>query len=142
METFSGCELQITGCELQIEFCSMHIGKKIMKLRELRGIKQEDLAQHLNISQQAVSKLEGKEDIDAHTLEKIAERLGFTVDAIKEFNPDAIIQHVQQQSGNLGNVIGYNINPLDKIVELYEQLLKAKEREIESLKQQLQDKHS
>ncbi len=115
----------------------MHLGRNISKLRELKGIKQEDFAKMLKITQQAVSKLESKKDIDDATLQKIADKLGMPSDAIKEFNPDAIVQHVQQQTGNLGNVIGYNINPLDKIVELYEKLLKEKDKEIIKLKSQL-----
>ncbi|HTN20446.1 MAG TPA: helix-turn-helix transcriptional regulator [Pelobium sp.] len=37
---------------------TLHIGRKISRIRELRGMKQEALAQELGISQQAVSKLE------------------------------------------------------------------------------------
>ena len=111
--------------------------RNITKVRDLTGIEQEDFAKMLKITQQAVSKLESKKDIDDATLQKIADKLGMPSDAIKEFNPDAIVQHVQQQTGNLGNVIGYNINPLDKIVELYEKLLKEKDKEIIKLKSQL-----
>ena len=43
---------------------TMHIGRKISRIRELRGIKQETLAQELGVSQQAVSKLEQSEAVD------------------------------------------------------------------------------
>lgn len=125
----------------------MHIGRNVSRLRELKGIKQEDFAKLLKISQQAVSKLENKKEIDDATLQKIADKLGLPLDAIKEFNPDAVIQNVQQHTGNLGNVIGYNVNPIDKIVELYEKLLKekdllleAKNREFETLKRNSKSK--
>lgn len=112
----------------------MHLGRNISKLRELKGIKQEDFAKMLKITQQAVSKMESKKDIDDATLQKIADKLGMTPDSIKEFNLDTMIQTVHQHSGNNGNII--NINPVDKIVELYEKLLKEKDGIIKSLKKE------
>lgn len=41
----------------------MHLGRNISKLRELKGIKQEDFAKMLKITQQAVSKLESKKKL-------------------------------------------------------------------------------
>lgn len=116
----------------------MHLGRNVSKLRELKGIKQEDFAKMLKITQQAVSKLESKKEIDDATLNKIADKLGLKADAIKEFNPDAVVQNIQQHTGNLGNVIGYNINPVDKIVELYEKLLKEKDSIIKSQKKEIE----
>ena len=113
-----------------------HVGRNITKLRELRGIKQEELAQMLGISQQAVSNLENKEEIDDETLAKIADKLGFTLEGIKGFNSEFVINSINQQGGNV-----YNINPLDKIIELYEkiilekdQVIKLKDHEIEYLR--------
>lgn len=119
----------------------MHVGRKITKLRELKGIKQEDLAKLMKISQQAVSKLENKSEIDDETLKKIAESLGYTLEGIKEFNPDALIQSINQHCGNVNVAETLHINPLDKIIELYDKMLKEKDEiiatqkmEIESLK--------
>ncbi|WP_310586788.1 helix-turn-helix domain-containing protein [Runella salmonicolor] len=42
------------------------------RIREMLGIKQDALALSLGVSQQAISQLEQKEIIDAHTLEKLA----------------------------------------------------------------------
>ena len=55
-----------------------HIGKKISRLRELKGLKQDAIAIELGISQQAVSKLEQSETIEDDVLEKIAKVLGLT----------------------------------------------------------------
>ncbi|HEY1022626.1 MAG TPA: helix-turn-helix transcriptional regulator, partial [Flavisolibacter sp.] len=57
---------------------SNHIGRKISRIRELRGMKQEALAAELGISQQAVSKLEQSEKIEEEVLEKVANILGVT----------------------------------------------------------------
>ena len=63
----------------------MHIGRKICRIREIRGIKQEALAQELGITQQQVSRLEQSETIEEEVLEKIAKILGVTSDAIQKF---------------------------------------------------------
>jgi transcriptional regulator with XRE-family HTH domain len=47
----------------------MHLGRKISRIRELRGMKQETLAAALGVSQQAISKLEQSEYIDDEKLE-------------------------------------------------------------------------
>ena len=40
-----------------------HIGRKIARIRELRGMKQETLAQELGISQQSISHIEQSEHV-------------------------------------------------------------------------------
>ncbi len=65
---------------------TIHIGRKISKLRELKGIKQETLAAELGISQQAVSKIEQSADVKEEALDKIAKVLGLTLDAICAFS--------------------------------------------------------
>ena len=50
-----------------------HIGRKISRIRELRGMKQETLAEELGISQQAVSNIENSEKVDDAKLEEIAQ---------------------------------------------------------------------
>ena len=70
---------------------NLHIGRKISKIRELRGMKQETLAAELGISQQAVSKIEQSADVDGEALEKISKILGVPADAIKNFNDDAVL---------------------------------------------------
>ena len=46
-----------------------HIGRKIARIRELRGMKQETLAEELGISQQSVSSLEKSETLEDEKLE-------------------------------------------------------------------------
>ena len=45
-----------------------HIGRKISRIRELRGIKQEALAAELKVSQQTISRLEQSETIEDEVL--------------------------------------------------------------------------
>ena len=53
-----------------------HIGRKISRIRELRGIKQETLASEMGVSQQTVSRLEQSETIEDEVLLKVAGVLG------------------------------------------------------------------
>ena len=61
----------------------MTLGKRIATLRKEKGIKQEELAQMLDISGQAVSKWENDLTCpDINTLPKLAQILGVTVDEL------------------------------------------------------------
>jgi len=126
---------------------TLHIGRKISKIRELRGMKQETLATELGISQQAISKIEQSADVDGEALEKIAKVLGVPADAIKNFNDDAVLNIISNtftsQDTSTLNAINFqpSFNPIDKIVELYnekivlfERLLQAEKEKNELLK--------
>ena len=126
---------------------TLHIGRKISKIRELRGMKQETLAAELGISQQAVSKIEQSADVDSEALEKISKILGVPADAIKNFNDDAVLNIISNtftsQDTSTLNAINFqpSFNPIDKIVELYnekivllERLLQAEKEKNELLK--------
>jgi transcriptional regulator with XRE-family HTH domain len=119
-----------------------HIGRKISRIRELRGIKQEHLATELGVSQQTVSRIEQSETIENEVLEKVAGALGVSVEAIKNYSDEAVIYNIQNnyEGSNSGvntvSVMNYqcNFNPLDKVIELYERLLQAEKDKHEALK--------
>lgn len=56
----------------------MITGHQLRLLRLLKDVKQKTIARHLNISQQAYSKLEKAEHINGEKLEKIIKALGLT----------------------------------------------------------------
>jgi len=125
-----------------------HIGRKISRIRELRDMKQEALAQALGTNQQAVSILENSETIDEDKLIAIAKVLGVTVEAIKSFSEEGMINYFNTFNDSGNNTFGdYNaitFNPLDKLMEaveenkkLYERLLKAEQDKIEYLEKLL-----
>lgn len=61
----------------------MTLGKRIAMLRRQRGLKQEDLANTLGVSSQAVSKWENDQTCpDISLLPKLAELLGVSVDEL------------------------------------------------------------
>ena len=126
-----------------------HLGRKISRIRELRGMKQEALAIELGISQQAISKLEQSAEIEDATLEKVAKVLGVSAEAIKNYSDEAVIYNIQNnyEGANSGAanvaVANYNctFNPIDKWLEvieenkkLYERLLASEREKIEILK--------
>ncbi|MDB5024583.1 MAG: transcriptional regulator [Mucilaginibacter sp.] len=126
---------------------TLHIGRKISRIRELRGIKQEALAAELGISQQAVSKIEQSEKIEDEVLERVSQALGVTSDAVKKFNEEAAINYFNTFNDSTISDSSFNnfhctFNPIDKIVELYnekvellERLLKSEQEKVELLKQ-------
>ena len=126
-----------------------HIGRKISRIRELRDMKQEALAQALGTSQQTVSAIENSETIDDEKLAEVAKALGVTVEAIKSFSEDNMINYFNNfhdtsiNNGHFGNN-HCTFNPLDKLIEtfhekekLYERLLQAEKDKIEYLEKLL-----
>ena len=115
----------------------VHIGRKISRIREIRGIKQDYLAIELGVSQQTISKIEQSEEVEDAMLEKIAGVLGVSAEAIKNFSEEVLIFHIQNMHDN-ASAYQYNYqchyNPLDKVVELYERLLASEREKNEILK--------
>ena len=60
----------------------------LQELRQQRGLTQQQLAEHLEIQQAAVSKMEGQEDIHISTLRRIVAAMGGQLKLIATF-PDA-----------------------------------------------------
>ncbi|OXG09250.1 DNA-binding XRE family transcriptional regulator [Flavobacterium araucananum] len=122
-----------------------HIGRKISRIRELRDMKQDALAEALGISQQTVSTIENSETIDDEKLKAIAEVLGVSAEGIKNFSEEAvlnIIGNTYQDNGIVNAGLNYNcsFNPLDKVVELYERLVLVEKEKVEYLEKLLKGK--
>jgi transcriptional regulator with XRE-family HTH domain len=112
-----------------------HIGRKISKIRELRGMKQEALAFAIGVSQQTISNIENSETIDDDKLQEIAKALGVSQEAIKNFSEEAAINFFNSfydnsfaHSQGTFNASHCTFNPLDKIIALFEEKEKLFER--------------
>src|SRR5690554_5670567 len=120
-----------------------HIGRKISRIRELRGMKQEFLAMELGLSQQTISNMEQSETIEEDKLEQVAKALGVTVEGIKNFSDEAILNIISNtfnsNDHSVLNAINFqpNFNPLDKLVEAYEENKKLYERLLEAEKEKI-----
>jgi transcriptional regulator with XRE-family HTH domain len=118
-----------------------HIGRNIQKVRVYLGVKQDALATDLGISQQAVSNIEQQDDIDDGLLSKIAGVLGVSAEVIKDFDLERAIYNINSykdatiSDGAITTVYAASqqFNPIEKIVELYERLLKSEKEKIEIL---------
>lgn len=114
-------------------------------------MKQEALAQAMGTNQQAVSIIENSETIDEEKLIEVAKALGVSVEAIKNFSEEGVINYFNSftDTKNSNVNFGHNctFNPLDKLVEsyeenkkLYERLLQAEKDKIEYLEKLLKAK--
>lgn len=119
-----------------------HLGRKISRIRELRGIKQETLALKLGVSQQSISLMEQSEMVEEDKLEQVATVLGVTAEAIKNFSEELAINYFntfndQVSSSNFGHNNTCTFNPLDKLIEAYEENKKLYERLLEAEKEKV-----
>jgi len=115
-----------------------HIGNRIKRIREERDYSQDYIAQRLNITQKAYSKIETNQTrLSVDNLLKIAEVLETSVNKILDIDGGTVYNNYSTHNGE-GIVI--NKTTSDKIIELYDKLLKAKDDEITSLKELLKDK--
>lgn len=130
-----------------------HIGRNISRIRELREMKQEALAQAIGVSQQTISTIENSETVDDEKLQEIAKALGVSAEAIKAFSEEGVFNYFNNfydnSASNGQGAFGpiYNFNPLDKLVEvfeenkeLYKQLVQAEKDKVAYLEKLLNDK--
>jgi len=123
----------------------VHHGRNIKRLREMLGVKQEFIAHELNMTQQTISKLEQKEEIEDEVLEKVSKVLNVPLDAIKNLNDDATTNYINTFYNNQGNGFFANnvtFNPIDKVIELYERLLTAEKEKVAMLEKLLNEKRN
>ena len=113
----------------------LHMGRKIERVRRLRGMTQTDLGEALNITKQAVSKMEQTEQIDDERLDGIAAALGVTLEGLKKFNEETVLYNTINFYENCGvktsavsNNHTFNNFPIEQAIEMFEKLLQ-KERE-------------
>ena len=120
-----------------------HLGRNISRIREMKGMKQETLAEILGISQQKMSVIENTEELDDAKLNEIAKALDVPANAIKEYSDERMINFVNNFYDNsLSNSHGAifspsncTFNPLDKLVEAYDENKKLYERLLQAEKE-------
>lgn len=122
----------------------VHQGRNIKRFRDILGVKQETLAAKLEMTQQAFSKFEQKEEIDEKILSKVAEALQIPVEAIKNMTDEAAFNIIGNTFQNDSSAYVYqykcNFNPIDKVVELYERMLKTEQEKVSLLQEALREK--
>jgi len=124
----------------------IHQGRNVKRFREMLGIKQEAFATELgeDWNQKKVSLLEQKETIEDDLLQQVAKVLKVPVEAIKNFDEQAAINIVSNtfhdfKDNSIASAMNYqcSFNPLDKVIELYERMLRDKSDMIKKLETML-----
>lgn len=103
----------------------MQLGDKIRKIRDLRGLKQEEIAAKLHITAQAYSKIERNETkIDLERLKQIADALDISVADIEAFSDkNLFINNLNECPNGQGTYfIVNNYQNNEDMLKLYEKL--------------------
>ena len=109
---------------------TIHLGRKIERVRRLRGMTQAELGDLLGITKQAVSKIEQTEKFD---------------DGLKSFNEETILYNtnnfyencgVKSAVSNTGNNQTFNSFPVEQVIEIFEKLLDKQKEQFETLKKE------
>lgn len=123
----------------------IHLGRNIARFRSMLGVKQDSLATSMgdDWNQIKVSRLEAKEEIEDGILDEVARALKIPVEALKNFDEDTAISIVANTVNNHDNATGNSVfsyyptfNPIDKIVEILENLNREKSEEIARLREE------
>ncbi|MRX41938.1 helix-turn-helix domain-containing protein [Flavobacterium sp. LC2016-23] len=112
----------------------IHQGRNVKRFREMLGIKQEGLAFDLgnDWNQKKISMLEQKEVIENDILDQISLALKIPVEAFQNFDEEQAVNIIAHSFDN--GSIGYQkndtctFNPIDKIVQLYDEKIALYER--------------
>jgi transcriptional regulator with XRE-family HTH domain len=105
-------------------------------------MKQDALAIALGVSQQTISTIENSEEVEEDVLLKIAEALEVSVEGIKNFSEEVVLNIISNTFRDHSSAINYGctFNPIDKVVELYDKLLAAEKEKFEFLEKLSKDK--
>ena len=123
---------------------NIHQGRNVKRFREMLGFKQEALAYELgeDWNQKRVSLLEAKETIEEDVLAQVAAILKVPVEAIKNFDEEKAIHNIQNNYDNAvihgGPTVNYNFNPIEKLIELFEENKKLYERLLASEREKVE----
>ena len=108
---------------------SVHQGKNAKRFREAWGIKQEAIAIELDITQQAVSQLEKRQELDDEIIAVYARAVGIDEDFIRNMPDDSLPEVTSNFFDQSSQILSFN--PLDKVMELYSEKDELYERIIE-----------
>ena len=125
---------------------SLGIGRKIERIRKLRGLTQTELGDSLGITKQAVSKMEQAEKIENEKIKQVADALGVTEEGLKKFNEESVLYYTYNFYENSGvtaasigahNIETLNNFPIEKTIEMFEKLLQKEREKFEKVKRRV-----
>ncbi|TAE13888.1 MAG: XRE family transcriptional regulator [Bacteroidetes bacterium] len=121
----------------------MKLHEKIRFLRAFKGFNQEQMAEKLNLSPNAYSKVEqGKTDITPERLAKIADILEMTSEDIKTFEERLMLNKIEGGT-NTNFVNGINLSEnFEKERESYKAHITDLQKQVVSLEKQVENLYS
>lgn len=116
-------------------------GANVKRWREWRNINQDVLAEKIGVSQAALSGYEKRDKLEPEILKKICDALNIPEEAITEMDSDTAINIISSTFNDHSSGVNYypTFNPIDKIAELYERLLKSEQEKVAILQEVIQD---
>lgn len=123
----------------------MKIGDKLKRIRDIKGLKQEEVAALLKITPQAYSKVERNETkLDTERLEELAKIFKMTVEEIQQFDEKNLFVNNLQESkdsltiNNINNYYSNDQNMIDSLLQQHKEMIAILKEEIQFLRQQLE----
>jgi transcriptional regulator with XRE-family HTH domain len=118
-------------------------GSKIKRIREMLGKTQEEVAEKLNLTAQAYSRMErGETSVSMERLAQIAAAFEMKVEDIYRFDEKKVI--ITGNNNNHGEAkenafqLHLTINDSDKAIEILEKTIAAQQEEIKHLRKQVE----
>lgn len=121
----------------------LHIGRKIERIRRLRGLSQTELGEALGVTKQAISKMEQTEQLDDEKVRQVAEALGVTEEGLKSFHEERVLYNtinfydnsgVNASSISSNNIENLNNFPIEQTIKLFETLLEKERQKFDKVK--------
>jgi transcriptional regulator with XRE-family HTH domain len=107
------------------------VSDRLKKIRLEKSISQDFLAKKLGFTQKAYSKIENNETkLNVEVLQRISEILEVPVETFFNNSQQPILNDFSNRTG--GDNVIYKNNSMEKIEELYKELLKSKDEVISS----------
>jgi len=136
-----------------------HVGENIRQIRKTMGMNQKDLAEKIQVSHQTLSQIENSEEVSPEQLDQVAKALGVPVELILEYDHEDTINYIISgntfNNGNSDTASGDNkleleieqddqsttniYNPIEKITEIYEKMLKDQMEILEKYRKQVEE---
>lgn len=127
----------------------VHQGRNVRNARLRKNMKQEALAQSIQVAQSTLSKIENSKFVEEELLQKISKTLDVPYELLRDeeeeastvvFENNTITNNDSTVNGCASNIDNYTnvFNPIEKIIELYERLIQAEKEKYTALEKRVQ----
>lgn len=140
--------------EQQETMSRVNQGRNVARFRSFKGMKQEELAEKLNITQQTLSYYEQRKEIKPEVLQQIAVILDLPLELLQNLPDDStgvVIENNTFEDGSVGNIAPYGqhevknenfnntYNPVNEMAELFKEIHRTNQDTISKLEKRIAD---